>query len=115
MMDYEQFFSCIDACLRCAQECDRCAEACRCEPRSAELADCIRLNLDCAEFCRTAASLMSRESHFSGEVCRVCAEICDVCAADCQRHEHEHCQRSAAECHECGEECRRMTMAVIRA
>ena len=115
MMDHEQYISCVDTCLRCARECDRSAEACRREPVSDHLTECIALNLDCAEFCRTAAAIISRESHFSGEVCRVCAEICDVCAAECRRHEHEHCQRCAVECHECADECRRMTMAVIRA
>jgi hypothetical protein len=44
----------------------------------------------------------------------VCAEICDVGAAECERHHHEHCQQCALECHACGEECRRMTMAMIR-
>ncbi len=114
-MDHEQFVSCIDACLRCADECDRCADACRSEPESTDRSERIRLGLDCAEFCRMAAMFMSRESHFSGEVCRVCSEICDVCAAECQRHEHDHCRRCAEVCHECGDECRRMTMAMIRA
>jgi hypothetical protein len=75
----------------------------------------VRLNADCAELCRTAAAFIDRESHFAGEICRVCAEICDFCAAECQRRDHEPCQHSASECADCAEECRRVTMAVIRA
>ncbi|MGD9721408.1 MAG: four-helix bundle copper-binding protein [Pirellulales bacterium] len=114
-MDEQQFCSCMDACQRCAQQCDECVAACLQETDTAALATCIALATDCAEFCRLAVAMMQRQSHFSAEVCRVCAEICDFCAVECDRHDHELCRRCANECAACCEECRQLTLAVIRA
>jgi len=110
-MFHEEMQSCIDACVSCAQECERCAEACLEEKDIRSLAECMRLDRDCADMCWTAAGLMSRSSHFAHDACRVCAEICDTCAGECAKHEMDHCQRCAEACRTCAEECRRMAAA----
>ena len=59
-MSHEQFQSCIEACQRCADLCDHCASACLEEQNVAELARCIKLDMDCAQICRMAAGYMAR-------------------------------------------------------
>ena len=44
------------------------------------------------------SGLMSRESRFAPEFCRLCAEVCDACGMECGRHDHDHCQRCADAC-----------------
>ena len=75
------------------------------------MADCIRLDNDCAESCWTAAAFMSRSSQFAQEICRVCAEICEACGAECRKHKMDHCQKCADACEACAEECRQMAGA----
>jgi hypothetical protein len=112
-MTHHEYQPCIDACVRCAQECEHCAAACLNESDVGMLAECIRLDRDCAELCWAAAGFMSRGSRFVIDLCRVCGEACDACAAECDKHEHEHCHRCAAACRTCAEECYRMAGAVI--
>src|SRR5579885_2776045 len=107
-MTHESFQTCIDACVACAQQCEHCASACLVEANVAELADCIRYDRDCADVCWAAATLMSRASPFSPEICRVCGEICEACAAACEKHDFEHCQRCAGLCRHCSEQCFRI-------
>lgn len=101
----------IEACVRCAYTCEICAEACLGVSNVTAMAECIRLDRDCAEICWLASEYMSRNSHFAADLCRVCAEICDACEIECQKHEVEHCQRCAKACHHCAEECRQLTTA----
>ncbi|PZR46774.1 MAG: four-helix bundle copper-binding protein, partial [Stutzerimonas stutzeri] len=42
---------CIEECYSCAQICTSCADACLAEEMVAQLRQCIRLNLDCADIC----------------------------------------------------------------
>lgn len=110
-MAHEEFRSCIEACIRCAQACEHCGNACLSESDVSQMAECIRLDKDCAEMCWTAAAYMSRDSRFARDICRVCAEICEACAAECRQHEAEHCQRCAEACEQCAAECRQMAGA----
>jgi hypothetical protein len=112
-VSHQQHQSCIEACQRCAQECEHCADACLNEPEIQALAECMRLDRDCAQICWTAVAYMSRGSHFANDVCRLCAEVCDACAAECGKHELEHCRRCAEACLRCAEECRRMAGAAV--
>lgn len=75
------------------------------------MADCVRLDRDCADLCRLAAMFLARESELAGEVCRICAEACDDCGAECARHKMDHCQRCAEACGRCAEECRQVAAA----
>jgi hypothetical protein len=87
--------------VRCKQKCERCASACLSEGDVSKMAECIRLDNDCAEICWTAAGSMSRGSRFAHDICRVCAAIYDTCGAECAKHQPDHCQR-------CADECRKM-------
>lgn len=107
-MPHEKFKSCIDACYACATACDHCAVSCLAEQDVRSMARCIKLDLDCAEICRVAASYMARGSEFAQAICRLCAEVCQACAEECAKHQMNHCQRCAEACRRCAEECRRM-------
>ena len=63
-MTHQQYQSCIEACVACAQECEHCGDACLSEQDVAKMAECIRLDRDCAEICWAAAAYMSRGSRF---------------------------------------------------
>src|SRR5437870_5653526 len=106
MNEQQEHVACIDACIACARACEACGDACLTELDAAQRVRCIRLNRDCAIVCWTAAELMSRESPFVEELCRVCAEICTACGDECARFPELHCQRCTEACRLCAEECR---------
>lgn len=110
-MSHEEFRECIEACVACAQACEHCASACLSEKDIAKMAECIRLDRDCAEICWTASGWMSRGSQFAADLCRVCAEVCDACGAECRKHKMAHCQQCADACEKCADACRRMSGA----
>ncbi|RFA27940.1 four-helix bundle copper-binding protein [Alkalilimnicola ehrlichii] len=107
-MAHDKYRSCIDACYACAAACDHCAAACLQEQDVNMLAECIKLDIDCAEICRLAAGYMARDSAKVSAICKLCAELCDTCAAECEQHEHGHCKECAQACRRCAEECRKM-------
>lgn len=72
------------------------------------MARCIKLDMDCAQICRMAASYMARRSEFAQALCRLCADACQACGDECAKHQMDHCQRCAEACRRCAEECRRM-------
>lgn len=104
-----QFQTCIDACNTCVAECERCTTSCLEETDVTALAQCIKLNRDCAAACYLAIRLMQSHSTYAQEFCRLCAEICQQCADECNKHDHEHCKRCAEACKRCAEECRKMS------
>jgi hypothetical protein len=107
-MSHQTYQECLDACNACQVTCLHCAVACLNEPSPAELADCIRLDLDCAELCQTAVGYMARGSSQAKAVCVLCATICQKCGAECAKHAHDHCQTCARACEECAQACRAM-------
>lgn len=107
-MSKQSYQKCIEACIRCAQACEHCANSCLSEEDVQRLAECIRLDRDCAEVCWTAAGLMSRDSQFAQAFCKLCADVCDACAAECGKHDTDHCRSCADACRECANECRQM-------
>jgi len=56
----QQYQSCIDACNMCADACDYCSSACLQEYDVKMMAECIRLDMDCAAICRMAAAYMAQ-------------------------------------------------------
>ena len=107
-MAHEHFQSCIAACNDCAVACDHCATACLSEKDVARMAQCIRLDMDCAAICRLAVAYMSRGSEFAADICDLCADICEACAKECSLHPMAHCQECAKACRRCAQECRKM-------
>lgn len=92
--------------LECQETCNQCFSACLKEDHVKMMAECMRLDRDCADICGLVASFSSRESRFTKELIQLCAEICQACGDECQKHDHDHCQECAKVCHECAEVCR---------
>lgn len=106
--------SSIVACARCARDCEQCVAACLREDDGTQLAECMRLGMDCAEACWAAASYLSRRSTFELDVCQLCAEICTACAAECERHASlDFCQKCASSCRACAKKCRRLAGVAV--
>lgn len=104
----------IDALTACADICTACADACLAEEQVGELRRCIRLNLDCADLCRTTAALLLRQTEPDLAVVRAavdaCARACKSCGDECGGHAelHDHCRVCAEACTACEDACRRV-------
>ena len=102
---------CIEHCYACAQACTSCADACLAEEGVADLRQCIRLNLDCADLCAAAGRMATRHTggnrHLVVETLNTCALACRLCADECERHAErmEHCRVCADACNRCEEAC----------
>ena len=101
----------IEEAYDCAQTCTSCADACLAEDMVAELRQCIRLNLDCADMCAVTGAMASRRTGSNVEVLRAviqaCAKACQECGQECERHaeKHEHCRICAESCKRCADAC----------
>ena len=102
---------CIERCFDCAQTCTSCADACLGEAMIADLVQCIRLNMDCADVCRATGAVASRMTGTNMELVHqlisTCAEACRSCETECRKHAdiHEHCRVCADACKECETAC----------
>jgi hypothetical protein len=102
---------CIEACYDCAQACTSCADACLGEEMVAQLTQCIRLNLDCADICVATGSVASRRTGTNELIIKrmieACAEACRLCGDECSKHadKHEHCRICADACLHCEQAC----------
>lgn len=90
--------ACEIACLNCATECLK-------EEDVAMLADCIRGDLNCADFCNFTARLLIREDARAARVVELCMEVCAECAEECEKHDHDHCKKCAEACRKCEQLC----------
>jgi hypothetical protein len=103
---------CIEECYDCAQACTSCADACLAEDMVKDLAQCIRLDLDCADVCNTTGIVGSRRTGSNEGIIKrlieTCTEACRLCAEECERHagRHEHCRICAEACRRCEKACR---------
>jgi hypothetical protein len=108
-MSHEKYKPCIDACYACAIACEHCASEDLKEDHLKHMVECVKLDLECAAFCRAAAEIMSKGGQFVHELCELCAKVCDACAAECEKHsDMEHCKTCAEACRTCATECRAM-------
>ena len=105
-MSIEQHDSIIQILQNCVKTCNECFTACLKENDVTMMAECIRLDRECAEVCGLLEQFLSRGSQFSAELAALCAKICEACASECIQHEHEHCQQCATLCLACAEACR---------
>lgn len=94
----------IEACIQCALACNNCASSCLEEDDVQHLADCIRIDQQCADICYITSQFMASGSDFLSKLCALCADVCDACAAECEKHDHDHCR-------DCAEACRKAAMA----
>lgn len=104
-MNYEE---CIKACQACMDACNHCFSACLEEDHVKMMAQCIRLDRECADICALAVKAMQTNSPFAGQICGLCADICQACGEECRKHDHDHCQKCADACFSCAEACRKM-------
>jgi Cys-rich four helix bundle protein (predicted Tat secretion target) len=107
-MAHEQHQELIRALHDCAAECNHCFDACLQEDDVKMLAQCIRLDRECADMCAFLEHAITHNSPFVSELAAVCATICEACAEECEKHadHHEHCRRCAEACRRCAEACR---------
>jgi hypothetical protein len=103
----------ITALSNCAALCEYCADACLGEEKIKMLVECIRIDKDCADICRTAINYASRDSKRAGDIIEICASICAECAEECEKHadKHDHCRDCAKACRDCEEKCKSYTAA----
>ena len=95
----------------CTVECSMCAVACLQEKEVARLRDCILLDLDCADLCRTLIGMLGRTTEYSQELLALCGKLCHQCADVCDKYkEMEHFRRCAEVCRTCGTLCKNMAM-----
>jgi hypothetical protein len=103
-IDRAQLAGTIDALVACAATCTACADACLSEQMVADLAKCVRTDLDCADICNTTARVLSRHTGYDANITRAqlasAAMVCGSCADECQRHQR------MAYCRICAEVCR---------
>ncbi len=117
-IDQEVLTDAIDAVTACADSCTACADACLGEEQVSNLRRCIRLNLDCADLCRTTAAVLLRQTEpdleVVGAAVLACAQACRSCGEECERHadSHDHCGVCAEACHRCAEACDEVLQAL---
>lgn len=117
-VNQEVLARCIEACFACAQTCTACADACLGEEMVAELAKCVRSNLDCADICETTGRVLSRHTGYDANLTRAivqaCAMACKSCGDECTLHagRHEHCRVCAEACRRCEAACRELLAAL---
>ncbi|MCX2576108.1 four-helix bundle copper-binding protein [Pedobacter sandarakinus] len=85
--------------------CEHCATSCLKEDDVNMMANCIRLDRDCADLCLLAARLLERDSAIGKQFLLLCEEICRLCAEECSQHQHEHCKQCASACITCADAC----------
>ena len=105
--------SCADVCFDCHRTClSEAMTHCLAVGGDHVAPAHLRLMLDCAEMCLTAAHFMQRESPLHFEVCGVCADVCERCADSCDALDGmEGC---AAVCRRCASHCREMASPAAR-
>ncbi|RLL48271.1 four-helix bundle copper-binding protein [Oceanobacillus piezotolerans] len=107
-MAHEKYNELLQALHECMAACNHCYDACLQEEDMQMMANCIRLDRECADICGYLEQAIARNSAFVGQLAKVCAEICEACGQECQKHTHEHCQRCAQACLNCSEACKRV-------
>jgi hypothetical protein len=89
----------------CAKSCRKSAEACLRESDANELAECVRLEFECAKICEIAALYLDKGSVLQDELLYLCAEACDKCGSECEKHFIRHSLECANACRRCGRAC----------
>ena len=99
---------CLRACNECAAACLQCATACIKETDPKAMAQCIALDLECADICQLAAASIARGGEHMKAICALCAEACKNCSSVCAQHAMDHCKKCAEACKKCADACRAM-------
>jgi hypothetical protein len=84
----------------------------------ADLRQCIRFNLDCADLCDTTGRVLSRQTGNNVETTRAllgaCRTACRTCGEECASHAdmHGHCKVCAEACQRCKQACAELLAAL---
>lgn len=106
VMSHKTNESLISTLNNCATVCNHCISACLEEEDVKMLANCIKLDIDCAQICSLTAGFFARGSAHAPHLLPECADICNACADECEKHAHmEHCKECAEACRKCAAEC----------
>ncbi len=98
----------VETIAMCERACNMCFDACLKEDDVKMMAECIRLDRECADICAITRSFAYREGAAFEDLLEVCAKSCEACAEECEKHaDHaDHCRECAEACRECAEACR---------
>lgn len=103
---------CIQDCLDCHSSCLNTVSYCLQKGGHHAEPSHLKILMDCAQICQTAADFMLRGSELHREVCDVCADVNERCADDCERHsdggKDAQMQSCAEVCRRCLQSCRQM-------
>jgi hypothetical protein len=118
MVDDRELASCLAACGDCAFACVACADACLGESELPDLRKTIRLNLDCADICESAARVLSRqlepEMQLVDRLISLLSMACRLCAEECAWHEKiPPCRLCAEACRRCEQACESLQQAML--
>ncbi|MBH0229172.1 four-helix bundle copper-binding protein [Halobacillus yeomjeoni] len=105
-MSHENYQKVIDALHECMEACNHCYDACLQEDDINPMAQCIRLDRECADICSYLEQALVRGTPFAAQLANVCAEICEACGNECKKHNHDHCQKCAEACFKCADACK---------
>lgn len=108
MMVHENYNSVIEILHECMSTCNHCFDACLKEDNVKMMAECIRLDRECADICGYLEQALGRGTPFVSDLAKVCATICEACGTECRKHDHKHCQQCAEVCFKCAEECKKL-------
>lgn len=92
----------------CMAACNHCFDACLQEENVKMMAECIRLDRECADLCNFLEQALARNTPFAAALASVCATVCEACGNECKKHDHDHCQECAKACFACAEACRKL-------
>lgn len=102
---------CIQECIECHRICQDTIHYCLQQGGEHAEPDHVRLLLDCAQICQTAADFMMRNSDLHPVICEACAEVCQQCFESCDQFDHDAPMRTCAEaCRRCAEACQQIAV-----
>ena len=78
--------SLVQTLVQCAKHCNECAAACLNEKNVNHLANCIKLNLECADYCQACARMIQQNSVHSLAAIQLCTSVCGTCKEECEKN-----------------------------
>ena len=110
----DEMAKCIQLCRDCHAMCTQTIAHCLKLGGRHAAPDHIRLMVDCAQMCATAADYMLRESPFHNRICRLCSELCTQCGKDCEQvaGDDQMVKQCIEMCRKCADSCERMASSV---
>jgi hypothetical protein len=95
--------------MECVLACNECHDACLREKDVMMMAECIRLDKDCAVVCASTLQLIHSGSRVMKQALALCVSSCEMCAEECSKHNFDHCRKCAEVCRECAKACRELS------